>query len=133
MKKSFLGKGFAFPFSVNEKGNIALSSEEENIKDSIKIILGTAKGERLMNPEFGCDIHKLVFHPNSPNTAALVNYYVTEALHKWEPRISDVIVDAQPDPERENVMNVRIIYKVIRTNAIDNLVYPFYLRREQDL
>ena len=133
MKKSFLGKGFSFPISVNEKGGIALTSEEQNIKESIFVTIGTRVGERLMHPDFGCRVHGLVFHPNNSSTAALANYYVNESLRKWEPRISDVVVDTRPDAYKDNVLNIRIVYKVIRTNAMDNLVYPFYLRREQDL
>ena len=133
MKKNFLGKGISFPYSISEKKGISLSSESENIKESIRIILGTVRGERLMNPDFGCDLNKLVFHPNSPNTAALAKYYVSESVRKWEPRVENITVDVRPDPMKENVLSVKIIYNIIRTNSMDNMVYPFYLRREQDL
>ena len=86
-----------------------------------------------MRPDFGCRIHDLVFYPNNDSTAALVSFYVREALVKWEPRIEEVRVRAYPDPERENTLLVDISYKVRRTNNLRNLVYPFYLRREQDL
>jgi len=133
MKKDFLGKGLAFPVRLDARGNMALSEHEQNIEESIRIILGTAVGERVMRPEFGCKIHDLVFHPNNSSTAALVSYYVREALVKWEPRIENVAVTAGPDPERENALQVNIEYRVRRTNNLRNLVYPFYLRREQDL
>ena len=86
-----------------------------------------------MRPDFGCRIHDCIFKPNNATTAALVAYYAREALVKWEPRITGVQVRAFPDPSAENVMLVRINYAVISTNAIRNMVYPFYLRREQDL
>ena len=133
MKKSFLGRGIAFPVRVDDKGNVAMSEYEQNIDESIHIILGTAPGERVMRPDFGCRIHDLVFYPNNDSTAALVSFYVREALVKWEPRIEEVRVRAYPDPERENTLLVDISYKVRRTNNLRNLVYPFYLRREQDL
>lgn len=133
MNKSFLGRGFRFPISVNEKGNVAQSEEDDNIRQALQIILGTARGERVMLPDFGCDIHELVFHPNTPSTCALVSHYVTAALRKWEPRITEIQVDARPDFENENQVNVRVGYRVIKTNTLDNLVFPFYLRREQDL
>ncbi len=133
MKKSFLGRGIAFPVRLDARGNVALSEYEQNIEESIHIILGTAIGERVMRPQFGCQIHDLVFYPNNSSTAALVSFYVREALVKWEPRIEEVSVSSYPDPERENVLLVNISYRVRRTNNLRNLVYPFYLRREQDL
>lgn len=133
MKKSFLGRGIAFPVRIDEKGNVAMSEYEKNIDESIHIILGTAPGERVMRPEFGCRIHDFVFYPNNESTAALVSFYVREALVKWEPRIEEVRVRAYPDPERENTLLVDISYRVRRTNNMRNLVYPFFLRREQDL
>lgn len=133
MKKSFLGKGIAFPVRLDARGNVALSEYEQNIEESIRIILGTAIGERVMRPEFGCRIHDFVFYPNNASTAALVSFYVREALVKWEPRIEDVSVTAYPDSERENTLLVNITYRVRKTNNMRNMVYPFYLRREQDL
>jgi phage baseplate assembly protein W len=132
VKRSFLGRGFAFPVGLDSRGNLALSEYEQNIEESIRIILGTAPGERVMRPEFGCRIHDYVFHPNNASTAAIVGFYVREALVKWEPRIEEVAVVARPDPSAENVMRVDVSYRVTRTNSVRNLVYPFYLRREQE-
>ncbi len=133
MKKHFLGRGLAFPIGLDARGNLALSEFEENIEQSIRILLGTALGDRMMRPEFGCKIHDFVFYPNNPSTAALVSFYVREALVKWEPRIEDISVSAAPDGAHENRLAVDISYRVRRTNNTRNLVYPFYLRREQDL
>jgi uncharacterized protein len=133
VNKSFLGRGFRFPLGLDEKGHVSLTEEDENILTAIQVIIGTAKGERIMLPQFGCEIHDLVFHPNTPSTCALVNHYVTEALRKWEPRITEIHIEARPDFERENQVNVRVSYRVIKTNKLDNLVFPFFLRREQDL
>ena len=133
MKKDFLGRGVAFPVSLSARGGMALVEGEQGIEESIKVILGTATGERVMRPEFGCKIHDFVFHPNNASTAALVSFYVREALVKWEPRIENVSVSAHPHPSHENVLVVDVSYRVRRTNTTRNLVYPFYLRREQDL
>lgn len=133
MKKSFLGRGFAFPMGTTAQGGLAVSDYEKNIEQSILLILGTAPGERVMRPDFGCRIHDYVFQPNNATTASLVAYHTREAVLKWEPRVDEMAVEAYPDPSRENVMVVEIRYRVIRTNHIKNMVYPFYLRREQDL
>lgn len=131
MNKTFLGKGWHFPVSLNTKGNIELSEYEKNIEESIVLIIGTAVNERVMRPEFGCKINDLIFYQNNATTASLATFHVKEALAKWEPRIMDVNVRAFPDPSAENVMLIDIHYKVIQTNNLHNFVYPFYLRREQ--
>ena len=133
MRKSFLGKGLSFPFSVDGKGRLRLSDSDKNIEESLLLILGTAPGERVMRPDFGCEIHEYVFRPNNATTASLVSYYAREAIVKWEPRVENVRVRAYPDQLEENLMRVDIMYRVIRTNDLKNLVYPFYLRREEDL
>jgi hypothetical protein len=133
MVKSFLGKGLKFPLQINAVGGITMSDGADNIEENVCCIIGTAVGERVMRPRFGCRIHDFVFHPNSASTAGLISFYVREALHKHEPRITGIEVTANPDPNRESVLLVDVNYKVRSTNVDRNLVYPFYLRREQDL
>lgn len=122
----FLGKGWAFPVNV-KKNRIAMSEGEEGIRESILIILGTAKGERVMRPDFGCSINELVFEPNSTATTTLVAFHVKEALMKWEPRVEVLNVKATTDENEGNRLNIDIEYKVKTTNSKANLVYPFYL------
>ena len=131
--KDFLGRGVAFPVGVDAYGALATSGHEDNISEAINIILGTAIGERLMRPDFGCRIHDLIFHPVNPNTCALASISVREAITKWEPRVEEVQVYVYPDPTAENAILVNIEYRVRRTNNLHNMVYPFFLRREQDL
>jgi phage baseplate assembly protein W len=131
-KRDFLGRGFRFPVAVNRTGGLASSSQEENIRESIFIILGTAPGERIKRLDFGCDIHDLVFAPNNPTTAALAMHYVDESLRKWEPRIERIEVTAEPSADEPNRLDIRISYVVRATNQPSNLVYPFYLRRADD-
>ncbi len=131
--KDFLGRGIAFPMGVDAYGALRTSVHEESVSEAVRLILGTAKGERVMRPEFGCAIHDLVFHPVNANTCALISLYTREALVKWEPRVEDIQVQAYPDPTQENLILINIQYRVRRTNNMQNLVYPFFLRREQDL
>lgn len=133
MSNDFLGKGWAFPPQLEAEGGVATSSYKDNIEESIKIILNTAKGERQMRPDFGCGIHQLVFAKNNTATAGMAEYHVEEALIKWEPRIEVLNVTAYPDRSSENEsfegnkLIVEIDYRIIATNSIFNLVYPFYL------
>lgn len=133
MVKSFLGRGLTFPLDINAFGGMAMSEGSDNIEQSVQCIIGTAVGERVMRPGFGCRIHDFVFHPNSSSTCGMVAFYVKEALQKWEPRITDIQVTAEPNTDDQAVMTVEVNYKISATNVDRNFVYPFYLRREQDL
>jgi phage baseplate assembly protein W len=130
--KDFLGVGWTWPVRTeagpDEKaGEMSLSGYEERIRQSILIILGTARGERIMRPEFGCGIHDLVFAPNDATTEARVGYEVREALLDFEPRIDvDEVRVTRETPER---MVIEVLYRVRRTNNTFNLVYPFFLER----
>ena len=129
--KAFLGKGWRFPVDIDRTGGVSSSVFEESIRDSIFIILGTAPGERIMRPTFGCDIHDLVFAPNNPNTCGLAAHYCEEALNKWEPRVAKVKAKARPSPDEPNKILIDIEYVVIANNTTRNLVYPFYLKTEE--
>ena len=127
--KEFLGTGLAFPLQMNPARRFKLVGGEEDINQSIQIILGTAPGERLMRPEFGCRVHELIFAPYDSATEALVIFYVEEALAFWEPRIqvTEVIIDAERD---EGVILVHIRYLIKATHDERSIVYPFYIEDE---
>src|SRR6266571_746386 len=129
--KVFLGKGWRFPVDIDRTGSVSLSQFEENIRDSIFIILGTAPGERIQRPEFGCDVHELIFAPNNPNTCALAAFHCYEALSKWEPRITKILAKGRPAPDEPNKILIEIEYTVIANNVQRNMVYPFYLKEEE--
>jgi Bacteriophage baseplate protein W len=130
--RNFLGKGWKYPVEVDRAGGIAMSELDESIRQSIHIILGTAPGERVMRPAFGCNIHDLVYAPNNINTASLAAHFCIEALTKWEPRIEDVEASADPSGDSPNRLDISIKYKVRATNTSRNLVYPFYIRRSDE-
>ncbi|MFC2005143.1 GPW/gp25 family protein [Chloroflexota bacterium] len=125
--KDTLGTGWSFPLRIDGRGGISLSQHENDIQESIRIILTTAKGERRMRPNFGCDIHTLIFAPNNATTWGLAAHYVEEALGWWEPRIEVTEIDPQPDPEDTARLLINIKYLIKTTNDARNIVYPFYL------
>lgn len=127
MSRDFLGTGWTFPVQTDHAGDIAASEAEEDIRESIRIILGTAKGERIMRPEFGCDIHKHLFSAATPATLNLIESGVREALVRWEPRIDIEAVDARTDDDEPNRVLIEIEYHVRTTNSLSNMVYPFYI------
>src|SRR4051812_33069390 len=126
MPQSFLGIGWGFPVAPDASGALALAAYEESIRQSVWIILGTAKGERAMRPDFGCGIHDLVFERNTAATAGRVTQSVKDALLRFEPRI--VLVDVQVEAQESGaVLQITIDYRVRATNTAFNLVFPFYL------
>lgn len=128
MAKEFLGIGWKYPVNVDTNKKIAVSWYEQDIKESIRIILGTAKGERVMRPDFGCGIHDLVFAPINTTTKNQVESSVREALTIWEPRIELIDVKVSTERANEGMLPVSIDYRVRTTNNRFNLVYPFYLK-----
>ncbi len=129
MDSSFLGKGFSIDFGIDSQGCIKSIAGKESVEESIKIILGTTRGERVMRPDFGCDLNSLVFAPNNSRTRSLAQYYVEEALTKWEHRIILQNVEVREDPEDETKFHVGISYLLRSVNTYFNMVYPFYLER----
>ncbi|QZY57550.1 GPW/gp25 family protein [Crassaminicella profunda] len=100
---------------------------EEDIQEAIKIILMTQKGERVMRPDFGCNMHDYVFSIPDYTTLNLMESEIRQALINWEPRIEEVDVNIHVDGEEANKLWINIDYVVRRTNNPFNLVYPFYL------
>ena len=122
----FLGIGWKFP-PQTDQSKIALARNEETVRQSIWMILSTARGERVMRAEFGCGIHDMVFAVNSAGTAGQITSHVTQALAQWEPRIDVLQVSATPDVAQPNLLLIEVEYRIRATNNRQNLVYPFYL------
>ncbi len=124
--KAFLGQGWAFPVDVTATGEIRLAAYEEDIRQSIQIILGTNPGERVMRPDFGAGLRALMFEPLNTTTIALTRHRVEQALITWEPRIDTITLEIEPRPEYGQLL-ITVNYRVRATNTFYNLVYPFYL------
>ena len=130
VRRDFHGRGWVFPVGVGPGGGIALAEGEEDIRQSVRIIVGTALGERQMRPGFGCAAHELVFEPGGPGPGGAslrgkARFYVRNALERWEPRIIVERVEARIEALK---LLIEIEYTVRRTNRRDNIVYPFYLQ-----
>ena len=128
MAREFLGTGWKFPIRVNARGGIALSQHEQDIEEAIWSIIATAKGERVMEPDFGCGIHEYVFAPNDPATRNSIAYEVQKSLAEYEPRIEVAAARAEAPPETPNRLLIHVDYRVRSNNQKRNLVYPFYLQ-----
>jgi phage baseplate assembly protein W len=124
---TFVGRGFSWPMEVDHTGSIRLTDTAEDIDRSMRIVLMTAPGERVMRPRFGCDIWDLLFEPVTPNLLGLIASAVYEALGQWEPRVEVDEVVPVPDVDDGGLVRVTVTYHVKATNDRRNLVFPFYV------
>ncbi len=122
----FLGIGWQFPVLTLEN-KFTISKYENDIEESIRIILGTSKGERVMRPDFGCGIHEYVFETINVATLNRIESSIRDALTRWEPRIDVLGIKVNTEQIHEGKLVIYIDYQVIATNARNNLVYDFYL------
>ena len=127
-----LGAGWGFPLGVDGRGGIRLARGGEDVEEAIRLILGTARGERRMRPEFGCSIHEFVFAPLDATTIGMIRYHIIEALAQWEPRIEVTAVHAHADPQEDGCLLVEIAYTLRSSGDERNLVYPFYTIPEHE-
>jgi phage baseplate assembly protein W len=125
--QSFLGRGWRFPIKPDAQGCLNYVGGDEEIRESIWIILTTAPGERQMLEQFGCNVHDLVFDANTAALRGLVEENVRSALTLFEPRIDVLDVRAESLPDQRNLLTIHIDYRIRSNNAVFNLVYPFFL------
>lgn len=124
---SFIGRGISWPMGVDHTGALRLTEGAQDLDRSIRIVLATAPGERVMRPQFGCRIWEMLFEPVTPNLLGLMAQAVREAVAQWEPRVRVEEVDVVPDPTDSSLVRIRVTYEVRSTNDRRNLVYPFYV------
>lgn len=126
--KNIIGRGWSFPPSFvkdGSSGEVVMTEGSEDIDNSLHILLNTAFGERVMRPEYGCDLRRFLFDPINANMEAYIKKIVEEAILYFEPRIrpENVTVDV-----RDGEMEINVRYQIKATNSRYNYVYPFYLK-----
>lgn len=128
-RKDFLGRGWSMPVELDPRtGQVASVAYEDDIRQSILIILETAPGERVMRPNFGCGIHELVFTSLDSTSIQMIRSNVQEALRRCEARIDVLEVTVDEEATVDGELLVEIEYRVRKTNQTGNLVFPFYFR-----
>jgi hypothetical protein len=140
MANEFTGRGWRFPILPDETGSLGWCEGQPNVEQSLKVLLLTALGERVMRPRFGTEACRLVFAPGSEQYLRLLEQSVEDAVRVFEPRVDLLEVRAEPgvpepgtSPEtgsagrEEARVTVAIAYRVRRSNTAFNLVFPFYL------
>ena len=104
--------GFATGPVMSPTGALLTVEGDDAIRQSLLLLLTTAPGERVMRPDYGCPIHRLVFSPNDATTAGLAIHYVRQAVSRWEPRVDVVRLDAGADAEHPGRLAVTLEYRV---------------------
>lgn len=124
---SFLGTGWSFPPEFSkDAGGVLMTSDEEDILASLQILLGTAAGERFMNPKYGLDMHEMLFEPMGTTAKTLLKDRIKHAILIYEPRINPLSLELDSSAELEGKISIILEYEVRSTNSRYNLVYPFY-------
>ena len=131
MSSEFVGRGWAFPLRTDATGRIGLVDGPQELEEAIRLILGTAPGERPMRPEFGCGIHDLIFATPDSSTAGRVAHEVRVSLLRWEPRIEVLGVEVGFEAMDQGALLIDIQYQAARSNDPRNLVFPFYVIPEE--
>jgi phage baseplate assembly protein W len=104
---------------LTARGGAAMVDEADSVRQAILLLLATRPGERVMRPDYGCDLFKLVFAPGDNTTAGLAMHYVREALARWEPRIDIAELDANVDPEHPGRLDIVLQYRLRMTRQWD--------------
>ena len=123
-----MGTGWSFPVYFDKtNASVQMVSDAGDIEQSIRIILGTSPGERLMQPEFGCDLKSLLFERVDASLVARLNHLIYHALLNFEPRVNFLEAEILHSEELSGELHIRVDYAIISTNTRHNIVFPFYL------
>ncbi len=122
-----MGSGWSFPPEFSHNQAIKMVDGEQDIKESLIILLSTNPGERVMVPEYGCGIKSLVFSEINLGTITQIKAMIKNAILFFEPRIKLEDIDVDTNDSLNGNLLINISYTVIVTNSRSNLVYPFYI------
>jgi len=112
---------------LSPRGGVSMTAGDETVRQAILLLLSTAPGERVMRPDYGCDLHRLVFSPNDDATAGLAIHHVRRALERWEPRIEILQLDASSAPDHPEQIDILLVYRIRATQRLDQLTFSLNL------
>lgn len=124
---AFLGRGWSFPPHFDRSGGgVAMAADEQDIEESLRILFGTQRGERLFHPKYGLDMNELVFEAMSTTLRTLLEERVKIGVLLYEPRIEPLAVKVFSHEPAAGELHIELDYRVRATNSRYNLVFPFY-------
>jgi uncharacterized protein len=124
--KSFLGTGWSFPVAFDDSIGVTMVSDAEDIRQSIILLLNTTPGERVTNPQYGCDLHSKIFKSISVESVTEIEEMIATAIGIYEPRVKVEEIDIDTTEELEGVVLINLVYIIRRVNTRTNMVFPFY-------
>jgi phage baseplate assembly protein W len=134
MADSFLGTGWSFPPTFDAgTGTVVMTSDEVDIQLSLQILLSTRQGERVMIPDYGCNLDKMVFEPMTTTFKTYISEMIRTAILYYEPRIDLNSVKIDDSRETDGVILIILDYTVRTTNSRFNFVYPYYKNEGTEL
>lgn len=127
--KTFLGTGWSFPptFDKHSK-SVKMVGEEEDIVQSLRLILSTSYGERVMRPDFGSNLALLNFRSMDGNTVNELRTYVEQSVLRFEPRVTLHNVEVNQDEIYEGILRIKLDYTIRKINVRTNIVFPYYFK-----
>ncbi|MEQ9483945.1 GPW/gp25 family protein [Coleofasciculus sp. F4-SAH-05] len=134
LNTSFLGTGWSFPPTFNqETAAVELVSDAEDVRQSLEIILSTQPGERIMHPDFGCELNQFLFEEITQGLITGIKGIIADAILYHEPRVDLEAIDISESADQVGLLFISINYLLRTTNSRFNLVYPFYLQETTNL
>jgi phage baseplate assembly protein W len=124
---SFLGRGWSFPPRFDEQGRVLMVENEDDVAESLRILLATRCGERVMQAGYGTHLHRMVFETADEQTLTAIKDMLSKALLFYEPRVELEHIDARIAEDELARLELRLYYRIRSTNTRHNLVYPLYL------
>lgn len=126
-KESFLGRGWGFPPEFNKStASVGLTEDEADIGKSLEILLSTRLGERIMLPDYGCNLDELLFKPLNLTLKTYVADLIKTAILYHESRIEVEKIQIEESTDNDGILLIYIDYVVRITNSRKNMVFPFY-------
>jgi len=123
-----LGQGLSFPPRVGADGRLAWSVGEDNVRESIRVILMTEVGERLMREEFGCGLRQYLFEPNNVATRQRIQDSIVNSITRWESRVSLDAVTVDPDDNDPRRVNIVVLFRLIATQSASRISFNLQLQ-----
>jgi phage baseplate assembly protein W len=118
--------------TIAPTGGIEMVAERDSVRQAILLLLSTIPGERVMRPDYGCELYRLIFSPNDDTTAGLAIHYVQKAIKRWEPRAKIEFLDASPNAQDRARLDILLEYRLVATQALDTLSFSVNLAGEEN-
>lgn len=124
--RKYLGQGLKFPFEVDPYGRIALQNDIELVKQSLDILFREPLATEFFREHYGSQVREVLFEPNDAIARGLLDYFIVDAIQKWENRIQLVDIKYDQPPQTPSLIMCTIFFIIRQSSQIDSFIFPFY-------